>query len=43
MTLNYECRDGFQRPLNIRVYNLSLGPHITRFSAIVAKKRKNFE
>ena len=29
--------------LNTRIYNLSSGPHITRFSAVVAKKRKNFE
>ena len=26
-----------------RIYNLSSGPHITRFSAVVAKKRNNFE
>ena len=26
-----------------RIYNLSSGPHITRFSAVIAKKRKNFE
>ena len=28
---------------NTRIYNLSSGPHITRFSVAVAKKRKNFE
>ena len=26
-----------------RIYNLSSGPHNTRFSAVVAKKRKNVE
>ena len=26
-----------------RIYNLSPGPRITRFSAAVAKKQKNFE
>ena len=26
-----------------RIYNLSSGPHVRRFSAVVAKKRKNFE
>ena len=30
-------------PVKTRIYNLSSGPHITRFSAVVAKKRKNFE
>ena len=28
---------------NTRVYNLSSGPHIVHFMAVVAKKRKNFE
>ena len=28
---------------NTRVYNFISGPHITHFSALVAKKRKNFE
>ena len=28
---------------NTRIYNLSSGPHITQFSAVFAKKRKNFE
>ena len=28
---------------NTRVYNFISGPHITHFSAVVAKKRKNFE
>ena len=29
--------------INTQTYNLSSGPHITRFSAVVAKKQKNFE
>ena len=28
---------------NTQIYNLSSGPHITCFLAVVAKKRKNFE
>ena len=28
---------------NTRIYNLSSGPHITHFAAVVAMKRKNFE
>ena len=28
---------------NTQIYNLSSGPYIMRFSAVVAKKRKNFE
>ena len=28
---------------NTRIYNLSSGPHITRFSVVVAKKWKNFD
>ena len=28
---------------NTRIYNLSPGLHITYFSAVVAKKQKNFE
>ena len=28
---------------NIRIYNVSSGPHITCFSAVGAKKRENFE
>ena len=28
---------------NQRIYNLSFGPYITRFSAVVAKKQNNFE
>ena len=32
-----------QTNVNTRIYNLSSGPQITRFSAVVAKKRKNFE
>ena len=28
---------------NIQIHNLSSGPHITCFSAVVAKKRKSFE
>ena len=31
------------RYYNTRIYNLNSGPHIIRFSAVVAKKRKNFE
>ena len=29
--------------INTRTYNVSSGPHITRFSAVVAKKQKNSE
>ena len=29
--------------LNTQIYNLSSGPHITHFLAVVAKKRENFE
>ena len=28
---------------NTRIYNLSSGPYITRFLAVVAKERKDFE
>ena len=28
---------------NTRIYNLSSGPHITHFLAVVAKTRENFE
>ena len=28
---------------NTRIYNHSSGPHITHFSPVVAKERKNFE
>ena len=28
---------------NTRTYNLSFGPDISRFSAVVAKKQRNFE
>ena len=30
-------------PLNTRIFNISSGAHITYFSAVVVKKRKNFE
>ena len=29
--------------INTRIYNLSSGPHITLFSAVVVKKRKYFQ
>ena len=29
--------------MNTWIYNLSSGPHITHFSAVAAKKQKNFE
>ena len=32
-----------QKTGNTRIYNLSRGPHITRFSVGVARKRKTFE
>ena len=35
----FNCKKFF----NTRIYNLSSAPHITRFSAVVVKKRKNFE
>ena len=34
---------GGRTELKKRVHNLSSSPHITNFSAVVAKKQKNFE
>ena len=33
----------YWRKMKTRIYNLSSGPHIIRFTGFAAKKRKNFE